>query len=155
MNPQDPLAALHPLRQPEAIGSWPAVGWWLLLALVLTALLAAALWLRRRRRASAYRRHGVLQLEQLYQAYELHRDGNRLLAEVNALLKSVALVAYPHTDIAAQYGSNWVAFLHAQADGVAFPPGFEQAPYQPDANIDVAALERAARHWIKHHRVAR
>ena len=35
MNPQDPLAALHPLRTPEPIGWWPlAPGWWVLLMFV-------------------------------------------------------------------------------------------------------------------------
>ncbi|NQY04093.1 MAG: DUF4381 family protein [Halieaceae bacterium] len=50
MNPQsDPLAALHPLREPAAIALWPpAPGWWLLALLLMVLLIAAALWLRRR-----------------------------------------------------------------------------------------------------------
>ena len=60
MNPQDPLAALHPLREPVAIGWWPpAPGWWLLAGLVLAALLALAWYALRRYRANAYRRQAL------------------------------------------------------------------------------------------------
>lgn len=155
MNPQDPLAALHPLRQPEAVSGWPAPGWWLLLVLLLAALLAAILLLRKRRRANAYRRLGEQQLDQLYARYAQDRDTPALLTQVNALLKSVALVAYPRAEVAAMHGREWVGFLNAQLDGAEFPQGFDNALYQPDAKVDVSALEQAARAWIKHHRVAR
>ena len=74
MNPQDPLAALHPLRTPEPIGWWPlAPGWWVLLvAVVLLAALAVYL-ARRHYRRNAYRRVAMLQLQHSLQAFQSPR----------------------------------------------------------------------------------
>ena len=66
MNPQDPLAALHPLREPLPIGWWPpAPGWWLLAGLALAALLLLAWHALRRYRANAYRRQALFRLTEL------------------------------------------------------------------------------------------
>jgi len=66
MNPQDPLANLNPLRQPELISWWPlAPGWWLLLAIVLLGLSALVYFLIRRHRDNAYRRRALQQLQRL------------------------------------------------------------------------------------------
>lgn len=156
MNPADPLAQLHPLREPALIGWWPpAPGWWLLLALCLAALGASAWWWYRRYRRNAYRRLGLRQLAGLEREYRQH--GNRLKAaqQVNALLKSVALRAYPRRDVAAISGEAWLAFLVSSAPA---GPTFEQASltaqYRADAGeADIDSLLRAARHWIARHEV--
>lgn len=157
MNPQDPLAALHPLREPGPIGWWPpAPGWWLLLGLLLLALAALAWWALRRYRANAYRRRALQQLEAIYAEFHQTGDRARCLQDVNALLKSVALHAYPRRRVAAASGAAWLAFLNDTGRGRArFEPAFGEALYRPGAATpDPEALRRAAAGWIARHEVA-
>lgn len=158
MNPQDPLANLHPLREPALIGWWPpAPGWWLLCGLVLLALVLAAWFLLRRHRANAYRRRALRQLTHLQEAFLESRDASAYIAGINALLKSVALHAYPQRETAAISGVQWLTFLgdtnHRSAN---FPPGFATAAYHKDCpDIDMEQAAKAARSWISGHEVSR
>lgn len=157
MNPADPLEQLHPLREPGLISWWPlAPGWWLLLALVLLLLAAGTWWLYRRHRRNAYRRLGLDQLQSIQQQYARDQDPQQAVHALNALLKGVALRAYPRRDIAAISGDAWQAFLGNSAPGgPSFEPSALSAQYRPDAaDIDVEALALAARHWISRHEVA-
>lgn len=158
MNPQDPLASLHPLREPLPIGWWPpAPGWWLLAVLLLVALLALGWYLIRRYRANAYRRRALAQLAQLGLQYQQHRDELQFLADTNALLKSVALVAYPRREVAASTGADWLAFLNtALKQDEQFPAGFVSGAYRRSGpGIDVGQMQRCAAAWIRRHEVAR
>ena len=88
-------------------------------------LLVLAWLLLRRYRANAYRRHALARLARLQAAYQEHADTSSFLAEINALLKGVALHAYPRRDIAATSGGPWLAFLEGTAGrDVSFPSGF-------------------------------
>lgn len=136
------------------IGWWPpAAGWWLVLAVALLALFAGAWWLYRRRQRSAYRRLGLRRLDSIQRQYERDLDARQAARDVNALLKGVALKAYPRRDIAAISGDAWHEFLSASAPtGQAFERGSLTAQYRPEAgDIDVDALVQAARHWICRH----
>ena len=155
MNPQDPLAALHPLREPPPIGWWPpAPGWWALAALCLLALLLMAYVLLRRYRANAYRRKALARLEELYLQQQSQPDQPQFQAQLNALLKAVALAAYPRRDVAAISGRQWLEFLNAglgEADR--FPAEFVSGAYSREpAPIADERLHRSARQWIKRHR---
>jgi len=156
VTPQDPLAGLHPLREPAAIGWWPpAPGWWALLCLVLVAaaILGYVLW--RRHRRNAYRRRALAQLDTLRLAYRESGDTLRYVEQVNALLKSVALLSYPRDLVAAQHGETWRSFLNRCLPPTAhFSPSFENAAYRKTApDIDTDLLHRSAEHWIREHRV--
>lgn len=157
MNPQDPLANLHPLRQPEAIGWWPlAPGWWLLLVLGLACLMVLAYWLWRRRRSSAYRRVALARLAALQDQYRRDQDPRQYLDQLNTLLKSVALHAYPRRDVAALSGRPWLEFLNSSFTPIEpFPLELVTAGYRatPPA-IDIDQSYRVASQWIKRHRVS-
>ena len=158
MNQADPLAQLHPLREPALIGWWPlAPGWWWLLALFLLAVAAGAWWLYLHHRRNAYRRLGLRQLALIQRHYDQDRDSGKVACGVNALLKTVALKAYPRRDIAAISGESWREVLCASAPaGPAFDTAALTAQYRRDAGeIDVDALLLAARHWISRHEVPR
>ena len=158
MNPQDPLANLNPLRQPELITWWPlAPGWWLLLCIALLGLAALVYFLVRRYRGNAYRRRALQQLQQLQQEYLVDRDASAYLAKTNALLKSVALVAYPRRDVAARSGEQWLNFLNDPLSATEqFQPGFVTAAYQRVCpQIDMEQIHRSAATWIKRHEVMR
>ena len=155
MNPQDPLAALHPLRTPDAIGWWPpAPGWWLLALLAISAVVALVYLWRKHRRANAYRRQALAQLQQLQTDYQTHRDKLLHLGHINALLKSAALQAYPRSDIAAQHGEAWRGFLNSSLPAdKQLPPEFATANYQPACpDFDLEPVHRATQHWLKHHK---
>jgi hypothetical protein len=155
VNPQDPLANLHPLRVPEAIGWWPpALGWWLLLFAAIVLLATIAYLLYRRHQRNAYRRLALRQLKTLYADYLVQLDAGHYLGQLNGLLKSVALLAYPRPLVAAQHGEHWRAFLNSTLPpGEQLPAAFDEAPYQQTCpQIDVMQVHRAARSWIQRHR---
>ena len=60
---------------------------------------------RRHYRRNAYRRVAMLQLQHSLQAFQSSGNASRFICEINALLKSVALLAYPRNEIAAIHGS--------------------------------------------------
>lgn len=156
MNPQDPLAGLHPLREPLPVGWWPpAPGWWVLAALVLFGLLALFWLLRRRYHAGAYRRQALARLDLLRAGYARENDSISYLAGANALLKSVALHAYPRRDVAGCSGPEWLKFLNsALGQAEQFPDSFVTGAYRKDSTaIDVDRLHRSATLWIRQHGV--
>ena len=158
MNPQDPLAALHPLRDPLPVGWWPpAPGWWILLGLLALSFAILGWILLRRRRARAYRRQALTQLESLRTRYQRTQDANAYLAATNALLKSAALIAYPRRDVAASSGSRWLEFLnHGLAPADQFPEEFVSGAYRKSSlAIDVEQLHSTASKWIKRHEAKR
>ncbi len=159
MNPQDPLAQLQPLRQPDVIGWWPpAPGWWIVVAVLLAGLLLLGWRLLRRYRANAYRRRALAGLEALHRQLGEDGDTRAFVVNTNALLKSVALQAYPRRQVAAASGANWLAFLRetCRGDTAALDERFVAALYRQDAPApDAHQLHRAAAQWIRRHEVAR
>ncbi len=157
MNPQDPLAALNPLREPAAIGWWPpAPGWWILLVLGLGAAAALSIFLLRRYRRSAYRRRALRQLQALQSDHQENRDDLRYVKNVNALLKSVALLAYPARDVASRHGAAWRSFLNDSLPPAEhFTQDFDEAAYRTTLPaIDTERLHRSAHSWIRRHKEA-
>jgi hypothetical protein len=151
----DPLAQLHPLREPGAISAWPpAPGWWILAFLLLVAIAVALfLWWRHYRR-QAYRREGLRQLDALQRQLEASGDRARFAQSVNALLKAVALRAFPRRQVAAASGEQWLAFLRdTSGTGWAAPDALIDAPYRPEPDLQTEDLHRAAAEWIREHRV--
>jgi len=156
VNPQDPLANLHPLREPTLIGWWPpAPGWWLLGGIAVLCLLAMLWFCMRRYRANAYRRQALAQLQRMRDAYERDQDASQYSAGLNALLKSVALRAYPQRAIAASSGKQWLQFLNSQVSKTElFGPDFVTAAYRRDCpDMDMEQLHLAVRTWIRRHEV--
>lgn len=158
MNPQDPLAQLHPLREPAMTGWWPpAPGWWLLALLLLIALAALGWWLWQRYRANAYRRQALAQLAQIRSDYAGGSGPEQSLVALNALLKSVALRAYPRREVAALSGRAWLAFLNQQGAGkLQFEEALVVAHYRQDpGEVDLDDLLACSARWIRLHRGAR
>jgi hypothetical protein len=128
-----------------------------LAALLLATLLVLAWYALRRYRANAYRRRALARLDQLAARYAQQPDPQQFLAETNALLKSVALLAYPRRAVAASSGDDWLAFLNSSlAQSEQFPGGFVSGAYQLNrTDIDTGQVLRAASSWIKRHEAAR
>lgn len=154
MNDMDPLAQLHPLREPAAVGVWPpAVGWWLLALLITLAVLGIAAWWWRRRRRNRYRTLALGQLQDLQNRYSRDGDAAQLQADVNALLKVVALQVYARGEVAALHGASWEAFLSRTCPDRPFA-GRTSAHYRREPReTDAEQLCRSAAHWIQRHEV--
>ena len=158
MNPQDPLAALHPLREPGLLNWWPpAPGWWVLTCLILAGLIVAGFLLCRRYQRNAYRRTAQRQLLAIRTQYREHGDVSQCLSSVNALLKSVALCVYPRRQIAASSGENWLAVINeALPSEHQLQPTYLNRLYgAAHEDIDIENVLTAAGIWIRRHRVAR
>jgi hypothetical protein len=155
VNPQDPLAALHPLRTPPPVEAWPpAPGWWLLAALVLGAALALAVLAFRAWRRRAWLRAARRDLAALRARHA--DDPAALTAAANALLKRAALARYPRRETAALSGSDWLAFLNATAPAQPFAAVAANLPYEPaPAAGDAAAFCEAAERWLRAQRGGR
>lgn len=157
MNPQDPLANLHPLREPLAIGWWPpAPGWWLLTAILFLLAIIGVYLTWQRYRANAYRRLAQQQLAGIEAQYERDGDSAHVAGQLNALLKSTALRCYPRQDVAALNGERWREFLNETAgttDTPLFYQDFEQIVYRAQSQTsETEQLLAATRTWIAQHR---
>ena len=157
MNPQDPLAALHPLRAPEPLPWWPpAPGWWLLAVLLVAALGWTAWRGWRRYQSNQYRRRAQATLRVILASHAQHRDPARTLGELNTLLKAVAMHACPRAEVAALSGERWRSFLNEGLARARSPLQFPEAiarAHQPDPGpIDSVALQRCAETWLRRHR---
>ena len=158
MNPQDPLANLNPLREPAAISWWPlAPGWWILMLLLLVGAAGLAWWLYRRYRRNRYRRLGLRALQHIQSDFQRSGDVTACITAVNALLKNVALQAYPRSHVAHTHGQQWLDFLNNTARGDAgFDSAFAGAQYRPTAkDLPAEKFCQQAASWIRDHEVKR
>ncbi|MFT6287482.1 MAG: type II secretory pathway pseudopilin PulG [Alcanivorax sp.] len=159
MNPQDPLAALNPLREPELIGWWPlGPGWWLLIALLIMILAGLAVFLWRRYQRRAYRRQALRQLKSIALVFKQTGNQQSYLESINGLLKATAINAYPRQEVAALSGEPWLQLLNTtmseKGESHAFPAAFAHASYQAESGaLDNEALRHSASLWIGQHEV--
>lgn len=155
-------ASLDHLRDivvPQAVSVWPlAPGWYLVAGLATIALACGVIVAWRRRRARAYRRAGLAELDRLVAA------GAAELEALPALVKRVALAAYPRDRVAALSGQRWLEFLDRTGGRAVFTRApcsrFAEIAYDPKVrdSLDLGARDEilgAVRHWIRRHRVPR
>lgn len=152
MTPQDPLQALHPLREPTPVGWWPpAPGWWFLAALCLALLIAVAVWGWRRHRRNRYRRQALTELQALRTN---GFPGSEQVQQINAVLKRAALMAYGTTRVAPLGGDEWIRFLDATLPHKrqAFAGIDGDILYTPEpSSATTEAFAEAATIWVRHH----
>lgn len=160
MNRMDPLADLQDIHLPESASWWPPAPGWILLAILMLVAIGffGTRWMLARRR-NRYRRAALAELEHL--ALQARANGNAVdtLQMLNALLKRVALHAYPREDVARLHGDAWVRFLveqgHFDAKSAAAAEMLAKRAYQnPSATGSDPQLHTAiefARQWVRRH----
>ncbi|WP_444931460.1 DUF4381 domain-containing protein [Microbulbifer sp. SSSA002] len=150
---QELLAQLRDIQEPAAINWWPpAPGWWILAALILAGLVAAALWWRQRRKKAERNRYRV-EAAALLAAIEIEQT--TAVAEINEILKRVAVTTYSRTECGNLTGTAWIEFLKKSAP-LECPADAQQALREnlyrgtcdPDKN---RALQEYAILWVKQH----
>lgn len=149
MDDQADLAHLADIVVPPPSPWWPpAPGWWILAAAFLVAIAILGWMAARRYRANAYRREALAALADISPVATS-------AAEVSAILKRTALVAYPRTQVASLTGERWLAFLDRTGRTDAFSRGpaaqLAQAAFGAPLRDGAAALA-ASRRWVKQHR---
>ena len=147
------LDRLHDIVTPPPVSWWPpAPGWYVGAALLLLILLLLLIRSVSRYRANAYRRAALRELAELEQANRWRK--------LPALLKRVALSAFPRSEVASLTGESWVAWLNQHGNGIEF--GGESArllsseTYNPDSMKTLPTQHgreaaATARNWIRSH----
>ena len=108
MNPLDNLKDIH---TPNAIENWPpAYGWWLLALIIVVLLFLVCKWALNAYKIRAAKR---LALKQLALIDNNQQNAN---AQLNQLLKRVAMSYFPAFNVQQKFGETWVDFLKASFD---------------------------------------
>ena len=151
MNDQADLSHLADIAMPPPIAWWPpAPGWWILAVALAAAIAILACGAIRRYRRNAYRRIALAELAGIRPT-----DVPASLMAISAVLKRVALVAYPRSEVASLTGAAWLAFLDRTAGTDAFTKGPAAGLNQAvsgGSDVTAEAILAAARRWVTHHR---
>lgn len=136
-DPSD-LSNLRDIVLPPAVSWWPpAPGWWVVgAAVVVAAGFAVAVAIRRYQR-NAYRREALSALD------------TAPPAEISAILKRAALVAFPRERVASLSGPAWLAFLDRTGGTKFADTALASLTYGGTGDKDAVVAE--ARRWITSH----
>lgn len=149
------LSQLRDIHLPAGPSIWPlAPGWWVLLALVV----AVGCWYYLGRAARSRKRLRLQvwsMLQQAEQAYEKSGDARTFLAQVSVLIRRVALVGKPRSEVASLTGVAWLRYLDGDRDDGEFVNGAGQvllaAPYQQSPELDLDQFVGLVKRWLREH----
>lgn len=153
LNLPDLMALMHELVMPEPVSWLPETpGWWVAFGWLSVIAVIGATEVVRRRRRNRYRREATMLLKAI--ELQLHSEPAAVAAQIAALLKRTALVAYPRPTVAHLYGAEWARFLRETVSDdpevAAAAERLASAAYRPDA--DGMSLVKPAQRWIRIHR---
>ena len=160
MDSEELLAQLADIHLPEPVSFWPpAPGWWVLAVIILIALI----YIGRRFAAARTRRkiceYALSELAACYQSLVSADDADldqlklRYLNEVNSVLRRVALVHFPNSNVASLGGRAWVDFIRQSGDARLLDDDIAAAlshgRFQTKCDVDADALYELGQAWIK------
>ena len=148
------LAQLRDIQLPEPTGNWaPAmnVGW--LSAAGILVLLVGLILLRGHYLRTRTRRYALQELEQMSIRFVENQQHQRLLNELNTLLRRVAIMNYGREEVSPLTGEQWLEFLDRSGRTQDFLKGPGQVLIQayqasPEA-FDENTLIEVVKQWIK------
>lgn len=156
---ENALPQLQDIHLPTSPGIWPlAIGWWILLTLII--FLGVWLLLRIRRQAKLKKQRDMIfsLLDNLEKKLK-EKPGNDVIAEINTLMRQLAINYYPRNIIASLTGANWLDFLDLSGKTKNFSRGAGRilidAPYQPEdhagglQNFNKDEFIPLIRRWVK------
>jgi hypothetical protein len=143
MNPAElPLRDIH---LPPGPSWWPpAPGWWIAVGVVIATIAALSIWRWSRRRPLNLRRSAEIEWMRIREDYGRTRDAMRVLRELSALSRRIALSVLPRSEVAGVSGAAWLAVLDRLSGTREFTSGIGQvladAPYRREAAVDIEAV---------------
>ncbi len=156
------LKSLADIAMPAPVSWIPQTWGWAMLAIIILGLIAVACWRwMKRRRADRYRREALAILSKLEKDIGRHPGMDQAVVEaVPALLKRVALAAWPREEVAASSGQEWVTFLVETLPAGKLDPDLARVLIELEyrdvaiAPEQTAKLIATAKHWIEGHHVS-
>jgi len=146
---------LQDIHLPGSASFWPpAPGWWLLLALLIFITIWAVIKLRKKARLKKQQNLILAQLDALEADLKKH-PSNETIAEINTLLRQLAVNYYPRDEIASLTGAQWLQFLDSAGGTRAFSKGagriLVDAPYQASdlTNLNLDEFVPLVRKWVR------
>lgn len=150
------LAQLRDIHLPEPISWWPlAPGWYAFSCLIMFLFFMGAYFIRCYYLNGRFKRQALQLLKSYQQQYQREGCCSISAASVSELLKRVALIYFPRSDVASLRGEAWVAFLNRtgkHTDFYAVQDTLLKAPYHPMSQYDLSLLFIIAERWIKQRR---
>jgi hypothetical protein len=140
----EPLSTLHDIHLPIAL---------LPLQLMAGALLIFILLIRRWYIGRKPLRMALRQLAASMSVYAQYNDDAQLILSLSQLLRRFAHSRWPHVNIVALYGADWLAFLESKGAKGDFINGagavLAWRGYSTTGKIDAPALEALISRWLK------
>jgi hypothetical protein len=157
VNPSDPLAQLRDIHLPEAVSWWPlAPGWWVLAALLVAGFAYTGHYLWQCHQAFSYRRQALQQIKQLP-----NNSQHQRITSLFALLKRVAVSAYPELNLSSLSQAEFIDFLKKTTPKAGFdqlPTNWQTLFYANNSEVPVELVNQlllSGTRWIKHHPLAK
>jgi hypothetical protein len=138
------------IHLPEPLPFWPlAPGYWIIIGIII--LLIGGSWWLYKYHSQSFKNIALKELKQLRIFYK--NDHTQLIINISILLRRVALVAFPHDQVAGLNGIEWLQFLDKTGNTQEFSNGFGKilatSPYQKNTQIkDIEVLFNLVETWI-------
>lgn len=153
------LPQLQDIHLPASPSLWPlAYGWWFLLSILIFLLAWLFLTLYRKAKLKKRQKQMLSKFKSLEEKLKKN-PSNKTIAEINTLLRQLAINTYPREKIASLTGSDWLHFLDQSGKTTNFSKGagrvLIEAPYQPDTttglleNFNQDEFLPLIKKWIK------
>lgn len=156
MSKEQPLTEqLRDIHQPEtSISLLDYIQAWWIPVVLLVAVILVIMFYQRHRKKMRPRVYALNELEQMRTRYQEHKEDQRLLNEVNMLLRRMAVLYYDRDEVAPLSGEKWLQFLDKSGKTRDFSAGPGQILSKTyDASLpefDESALTDTVRNWIMH-----
>lgn len=158
MEYQNLLDQLKSNHLPGPVGVWPlAYGWWIAAIVLLTLLSVIIFYGIKGWRKNRYRRKALRQAKQFFSLYRRDNNAKAFILSCNCLLKQVVLSAFPRTQVAQLYGSDWTDFLKSHCSPCQYTEKavylLGENHYRASPDNRTGSLYPFICHWIKKHHV--
>ena len=146
---------LQDIHLPESASFWPlALGWWILIAVIIFMAVWAITKVVKRIKQKRQQRRILAKFKALEKKLKAN-PSNTIVAEINTLLRQLAITYYPRTEIASLTGGDWLHFLDKSGGTHDFSRGAGRilidAPYRHGElqNLNLDEFTPLIRSWIK------
>ncbi|MCF6189025.1 MAG: DUF4381 domain-containing protein [Cocleimonas sp.] len=147
---------LQDIHLPENASFWPlALGWWLLLAVLIVVIAWLIVKILKRAKQRKYRAKIFARFDDLEKKLKT-KPSNAVIAELNTLLRQLAVNYYPRSKTASLTGGEWLQFLDQSGGTQGFSRGagriLIEAPYRLEKeieNLNIKELIPLIRRWTR------